>query len=373
MELHLPHVGPATAAMVRPPWIDGHDTDAAAIAIREALHERDPHQRYQIAIGEVSVGALHRGIALRSSGLDMDHVANLCKAAWPLTPILVHQPSMHVVDGHHRVAAAEAQGMTDIRAWLFDGPLDIAYTLAVRTNISHGLPLTLADRRAAAQKMLVYHKDWSDRAIAASTGLSAKVIGRLRRASEDSQQSITRLGRDGRRRPIDAGAQRAQAAEILAANPSASLREVARAVGLSPSTIHNLRARIEAATVTSQHNRTDVEREMALESRGHYATPQGNDNPSDDTATVLAALSRDPALRFNDTGRELLHWLHDHVVTTDDARRILDAAPNHSIIHFVAIARRCSYNWSVIAASLAAQQHPTISPTTGESIDPRSS
>lgn len=41
-------------------------------------------------------------------------------------------------------------------------------------NTHHGLPLTRADRKAAAQRILDIHPHWSDRAIAKVTGLSPK-------------------------------------------------------------------------------------------------------------------------------------------------------------------------------------------------------
>jgi hypothetical protein len=50
-----------------------------------------------------------------------------------------------------------------------------------------------------------------------------------------------RVGRDGRRRPLDARALRARIADVLQANPGASLRAVATLVGTSPATVRSVR------------------------------------------------------------------------------------------------------------------------------------
>lgn len=146
----------------------------------------------------ISLAALKRDLTVRSNGLDGGHVTSLAQADWPLEPILVHRSTMQIVDGHHRVAAAHARGMDTISAYLFDGPLDMAVLLALRANVTHGLPLSTRDRRTAATHLLGRYGDWSDRAIAAATGLSAKAVGKIRRATADDPQLTSRVGQDGR-------------------------------------------------------------------------------------------------------------------------------------------------------------------------------
>jgi N-acetyl-1-D-myo-inositol-2-amino-2-deoxy-alpha-D-glucopyranoside deacetylase len=87
----------------------------------------------------------------------------------------------------------------------------------------------------------VSHPHMSDRAIGHSVGLAAIRKG----SSEEIPQSNARVGRDGRIRPLDSGADRRRAAELLAQHPDASLRDVARAAGISPATVLDVRKRLE--------------------------------------------------------------------------------------------------------------------------------
>jgi transposase-like protein len=51
-----------------------------------------------------------------------------------------------------------------------------------------------------------------------------------------------RIGRDGRARPIDPAAQRERVVHELIERPEASLRDIARTVGVSPETVRSVRA-----------------------------------------------------------------------------------------------------------------------------------
>ena len=61
---------------------------------------------------------------------------------------------MRVVDGMHRLLAALLNGRQTIEAELFDGTADEGFLRAVRENVVHGLPLSQADRRAAAARII---------------------------------------------------------------------------------------------------------------------------------------------------------------------------------------------------------------------------
>lgn len=327
-------------------------------------------EQYSINIGVVDIAELRAGVSLRSTGLDAAHVQSLAAAEWPTCPILVHRPTMQVVDGHHRVAAAVGNGIETVRACLFDGPLDIAILLALRANVSHGLPLSLADRKAAAQQLLERHGDWSDRSISASTGLSAKVIVKLRCASEDGEQLNSRIGRDGRFRPKNSAAKRVWAAEILSSQPNVSLRQVGRVVGLSPGTVRDVRARIQRGekpvpgrvAATNSHSPGQTLGEPAARSIG--VVTRTDSPPKDasqglssaggqtDASLVLAKLARDPTLRLSDVGRELLRRLHRHVVTIEDSATIIEVSPDHSVEHLLGFARACIEQWADIAEQL---------------------
>ena len=131
----------------------------------------------------VQIAALVRTGSPRSGGVDFAHVQRLIEADWPLPPILVHRPTMRIIDGFHRVAAAIQMGIDEIGAYVIDGSVESMFVLAVRANVTHGLPLSLADRRMAADRILCTHTHWSDRAIASATGLSARTVCGLRCAS----------------------------------------------------------------------------------------------------------------------------------------------------------------------------------------------
>ena len=112
----------------------------------------------------------------RLAGEIHEHAQRLAESECDLPPILVHRPTMRIIDGTHRVKAMAYRGRDEIEAEFYDGSLEDAFVLSVHANVRHGLPLSLADRRAAARRILNTHADWSDRAIAQLTGLSAKTI-----------------------------------------------------------------------------------------------------------------------------------------------------------------------------------------------------
>src|SRR5437763_15349138 len=66
--------------------------------------------------GYVDLQLLRRGMSPRANGEDPDHVRTLAATVNPLPPIVVHRPSMRVIDGLHRVAAARLRGDTRIPA-----------------------------------------------------------------------------------------------------------------------------------------------------------------------------------------------------------------------------------------------------------------
>jgi hypothetical protein len=107
---------------------------------------------------------------------------------------------------------------------------------------------TMTERTQAAEQVLHNHRDWSDRAVAELCGLDHKTVGRLRAATsagtDDGRRPAARLGRDGRLRPVDPVALRLRIAEVLAEEPTASLRWIASHVGASPETVRDVRERV---------------------------------------------------------------------------------------------------------------------------------
>jgi hypothetical protein len=142
----------------------------------------------------------------RLSGEDKAHIARLAKTEAPLPPMLVDRRTMRVIDGMHRLMAASLQGQEAIDVIFFGGSEADVFLRAVEENVTHGLPLSQADRRAAAERIVASHPHMSDRTIGHSVGLAAKTIAAIRkRSSEGVPQSNARVGRDGRVRPLDIG------------------------------------------------------------------------------------------------------------------------------------------------------------------------
>ncbi|MGH3782982.1 MAG: ParB N-terminal domain-containing protein [Pseudonocardiaceae bacterium] len=134
----------------------------------------------------------------RQDGEDNEHVRVLAESEESLPPIVVHGQTMRVIDGIHRIRAAVMRGEEEITAKIYHGTDDDAFVLAVRMNIAHGLPLSRADRTAAAVRIIGSHPQWSNRMVATVTGLSAGTISTVRRRSTaQNAQSTTRVGKDG--------------------------------------------------------------------------------------------------------------------------------------------------------------------------------
>lgn len=118
---------------------------------------------------------------VRVSGQNARHIDALSEVAGALPPIVVHRPSMTVIDGAHRVRAAQSAGAQWIDAVYFDGDDAEALLLAVRLNRGHGLPLSAADRRAAAEQAMSFFPEWSDRTLGEAVGLSERAIAGVRK------------------------------------------------------------------------------------------------------------------------------------------------------------------------------------------------
>jgi hypothetical protein len=94
--------------------------------------------------------------------------------------------------------------------------------------------------------------------------------------------------------------------------------------------------------------------------RGESAVPTGS-RPTrtqqsaagaTDVTGLVSALSKDPALRMNAAGRELLRWLHTHTVDASDSSRVIEASPDHCLGQLIEIANRCAANWAALAEVL---------------------
>lgn len=279
----------------------------------------------------------------RLSGEDEENIKRLAELESGAPPIIVHRQTMRVVDGMHRLRAAQLRGLEHILVEFFDGTEHDAFKYSVEINTKHGLPLTLADRKAAAERIVCSHPDLSDRSIASCTGLSPKTVGAIR-SSAPAPRIDGRRGQDGRVRPIDAGEGRLRAQDIIERRPDASLREIAREAGVSPTTAKDVRDRM---------NRGD----SPVLSAGRPVTVNAASVRDQGPAQVhvrddLARLRRDPAVRQSESGRTLLCWLARHAADLEQWRDLVKALPPHRNELFARIARQCADEWRSAAVDI---------------------
>jgi hypothetical protein len=146
----------------------------------------------------LSVAKLRPGPEVRFGGVDERHAMLLATSPGSLPPIVVNSITMAVIDGSHRVRAAQLRGDAHIEAVMVEGSEMEMFVAAVRANVEHGKPLTLEERQAAAVKLLRSAPLLSDRSIGDTCGLSHTTIGKIRRATGQDGQLTKRVGRDGR-------------------------------------------------------------------------------------------------------------------------------------------------------------------------------
>jgi ParB-like chromosome segregation protein Spo0J len=340
----------------------------------------------------VPVQSLKPGESPRSGGESKAHIARLAEVEGPLPPILVDRRTMRVIDGMHRLLAAALKGQETVSVVFFDGSPADAFLQAVRANVTHGLPLSQADRRAAAERIIASHPHLSDRAIAESVGLAARTVAAIRRRFGAAVTQLTsRVGRDGRVRPLNSADGRSRAAAAMAANPRASLREVARSAGISPATAHDVRRRLERgeqatpAGVRAAPARPGTDRpgtDLAGTERPGTGRPgterHGTDLPgrpppvrpravpsrqvpsravpsravSCAPADALEKLLRDPSLRHNEHGRQLLRLLQLNAAGAQQWAQVTSALPPHCAALVIQLARHYARMWARFAAEL---------------------
>jgi hypothetical protein len=302
----------------------------------------------------------------RLGGEDAKHIRLLATIDAPLPPILVHRPTMRVIDGMHRLAATLVRGESEVAVEFFDGSESQAFVHAVETNVRHGLPLSRADREAAVRRIIVSHQDWSDRAIAAVSGLSAPTVGSIRqRLGAEVTQVDVRVGRDGRARPVSGVEGRRRASEVIKTQPDAPLRAIARAAGVSVGTARDVRERmkrgddpvpprIAAQRGPRQLPETSVEAAAATSATtSARSVARRGSGPGGDTAQlILHRLRMDPSLRFSETGRTLLQWLGVYMVADGRHDSFLRLLPEHCVAVVADLAWGCSELWRELAQEL---------------------
>ncbi|MFD9209878.1 ParB/RepB/Spo0J family partition protein [Streptomyces sioyaensis] len=313
----------------------------------------------------IPIASLLPATSPRLGGEDAGHVRALAGSDATLPPIIVHRGTMRVVDGMHRLRAAVLLGQERLPVRFFEGSEQDAFVLAVELNVKHGLPLSTADRAAAATRILRSHPQWSDRAIAAAAGLSARTVCAIRQRTEGAQpQAGSRVGRDGRVRPLSTAAARRQASEFIAEHPAASLREVAAAVGISPGTVRDVRNRLLRGEDPVPPGQRECRESRAAAAHQEGRRPEsrvtartGAAQPApEDSGELLQMLSRDPSVRLTENGRYLLRLMATHAVPAARRRQLAESVPSHCTPTAAALARHCAAAWLDLAHSLDGKQ-----------------
>lgn len=298
----------------------------------------------------------------RSSEVDQDHVLALTESGAELPPIVVHRATRRVIDGVHRLHAARERGERRIRVRYFDGDDADAFVLGVNANVEHGLPLSLADRKRAARRIIRSHPQWADRVIAAATGLAPGTVAAIRDIpTSDSGKAESRVGRDGKIRPLNGTRGRRAAAELIAKYPEASLREIAAAAGLSPETVRDVRRRVrrgEEPVPSASCNGGARRPDAAAASQRDAPAPNGAVVPvGSPDPTSVAALSSDPAVRFSEGGRKLIRLLSAHRIDHHSRQLLVDHVPSHCTKLVASIARQCAAAWHQFADDVEHRGH----------------
>ncbi|MEU5689595.1 ParB/RepB/Spo0J family partition protein [Streptomyces venezuelae] len=333
---------------------------------------------------ELPVHALSPGLHLRQGGINAAYLHLLVEASSrsPLPPVLVQKDGWRIIDGLHRLEAAKLRGDHSIQARLVDCTDAEALVLAMKANSSHGLPLSRADRVGGAERVLTAHPEWSDRAIASVTGLSAKTIAVLReRSACATPPGGQRLGLDGKLRSVGAGEGRRRAAAYIHAHPEATLREVARETEVSLGTVHDVSARLRrgvspernglrgpGARLTLHPADRPEDAPQAPHPPARPGPPPAADEPAPRRAvpapaetppaweTVAAKVAGDPCVRYTAGGKEFLQWMALHAGDPDGWRELVNAVPAHWVGVIAPIAENVGREWSLFAERLRSRQ-----------------
>lgn len=295
----------------------------------------------------------------RLDGENFDHVRLLAESDAILPPILVHRGSMRIVDGMHRLRVAQLRGDAEVRVEYFEGTELEAFIRAVQMNVTHGLPLTLADREAAAERIIRSSDLWSDRAVAKMTGLSAPTVKKIRAHALPVRpvESEARLGRDGRVRPMNSASGRQRASELIAAEPSLSLREIAKRAGISQGTARDVRKRVSRGEDPVPARVLAGPKPVPDGLTGHSVAPATDGYPIDQSyVSDLNNLQKDPSLRLSGSGRFLLRWFGLHVISQEKRINLIKSLPTHNRARIAYLAKCCSRWWADFAQAVEQQQ-----------------
>lgn len=313
----------------------------------------------------VGIATIHGSYSARKNLANRSHVAAMAQSPQALPPILIHSSTMRVIDGVHRLAVAQRLGQRFIAAYFFDGSEADAFALAVHLNVAHGLPLSLEEKRNAAQQLLRLTPEISDRAVGLITGLSNKTVARVRQRSPHTNLAEgCRLGRDGKLRPVNPTLGRERAAAVITTSPEMSLREVAQIAGVSVSTVRSVRRRLAAATPAPPTPTEAADAGIPFRPAPHDdATSQAGRHDGDDALTsqadeysmqvLLHRMRNDPAIRSSEKGRAFLRLAFAAALAVEACHEFATIMPPHCAKTAAELAGRHASAWHQVETVFA--------------------
>ncbi|MFE0025658.1 ParB/RepB/Spo0J family partition protein [Amycolatopsis sp. NPDC059021] len=311
--------------------------------------DREHSPGYDETVHTVELSELHPGNSPRMAGESAEHIRRISESDNAIPAIVVHRPTMRIVDGMHRFRAAKLKGDRCIRVRFFDGLEKDAFVLSVRLNNRNGLPLSRADRSMAAKRILVSHPQWSNRAVASAAGISDKTVAAIRhRSTAEIPQLNNHVGQDGRCRPLDIVAGRLRASELILEKPDLPLREVAENARVSLGTALNVRDRIHRG----EHPVPRRFRPHTTADGGEGAGRRKPGPPAGGT-NDFQVLCRDPFLRSHREGQAMLRMISANMhFSQEDLELFSRNLPSYCSPLLAQAARRCSEVWRHIAFML---------------------
>jgi hypothetical protein len=291
----------------------------------------------QVAVADLAVGD-----SPRQSGVDPITVRELAEVDRTLLPaIVVDRVTMRVFDGLHRLAAAKLRGDLTIAVEFADDE-DTAFVTAVRHNAAHGRPLTLPERRAAAERILRTHPHWSDRKVAEVSKLATPTVAKIRACSTGTVTRLNRrTGRDGRSRPLCADEGRQRVASLLADRPDATIRELAGGAGVALGTAKDVRDRVRRGEPATSTGRPRQQRTV------------GDGRRDLSEREILSVLVRDPSLVQRESCRKFVQWLALCAVRRESLDELVSGIPPHLVGLTGQLVRTYATTWWELADRLA--------------------
>ncbi|WP_406395223.1 hypothetical protein OG806_36080 [Streptomyces sp. NBC_00882] len=141
--------------------------------------------------------------------------------------------------------------------------------------------------------------------------------------------------------------------------PDAPLRHIAEEAGVAISTVHRMRQGLSlgTATIAPTVAQTATSAVATLRQGLHLASvPKPSELPAHNTvrepARAIDILSKDPSIRFTESGRSLLRWLNGQAQGLALGERLKAAVPPHCAPMVAEVASHYAKEWERFAASL---------------------